>query len=123
MTRILADLPDEDIRWLDAHAAEQGKSRASVLREAVSVYKAQALPASGKDWLDQAFGIWKDRQDIGDAVDWQRRERASWTRPWDDDYEEVKAEFPDLFDEDDDRERARYLAMSGEQAKGKPPEA
>jgi hypothetical protein len=123
MTRILADLPDEDIRWLDAHAAEQGKSRASVLREAVGVYKAQALPASGKDWLDQAFGIWKDRQDIGDAVDWQRRERASWTRPWDDDYEEVKAEFPDLFDEDDDRERARYLAMSGEQAKGKPPEA
>ena len=112
MTRILADLPDDDIKWLDARAAEQGKSRASVLREAVSTYKAQSEPSSGKDWLDQAFGIWKDRTDIGDSVKWQRRERASGTRPWDDDYEEVKAEFPDLFDEYDDRERQRYLNMA-----------
>lgn len=111
MTRILADLPDEDIKWLDQLAAEQGKSRAAVLRDAVSTFKAQSAPVSGKEWLDQAFGIWKDRTDIGDAVDWQRRERASWTRPWDDDYEEVKAEFPDLFDEHDDRERQRYLDM------------
>lgn len=113
MTRILADLPDEDIKWLDAQAAEQGKSRAAVLREAVAAYRAEAPPTGDKDWLDQAFGIWKDRTDIGDAVEWQRRERASWTRPWDDDYEEVKAEFPDLFDEDDDRERQRYLDMIG----------
>src|SRR5688572_13846267 len=102
MTRILADLPDDDIKWLDARAAEQGKSRASVLREAVSAYRAEA-PSSDKAWLDQAFGIWKDRDDIGDGVEWQRRERAASTRPWDDDYEETKAEFPDLFDEEDDR--------------------
>lgn len=112
MTRILADLPDDEIKWLDQRAAEQGKSRASVLREAVASYKAQSQPSSDKDWLDQAFGIWKDRTDIGDSVEWQRRERASWTRPWDDDYEETKAEFPDLFDEHDDRERKRYLKMS-----------
>jgi predicted transcriptional regulator len=111
MTRILADLPDEDIKWLDRLAEEQGKSRAAVLREAVATYKAQSQPSSDKDWLDQAFGIWKDRTDIGDSVEWQRRERASWTRPWDDDYEEVKAEFPDLFDDWDDRERKRYLKM------------
>lgn len=112
MPRILADLPEDDIKWLDVRAAEQGKSRASVLREAVATYKAQTQPASDKDWLDQAFGAWKDRTDIGDSVEWQRRERASWTRPWDDDYEEVKAEFPDLFDEHDDRERQRYLDMA-----------
>ena len=112
MARILADLPDDDIKWLDARATEQGKSRASVLREAVATFKSQAQPPSGKDWLDQAFGIWKDRTDIGDSVEWQRRERASGTRPWDDDYEEVKAEFPDLFDEYDDRERQRYLNMA-----------
>jgi predicted transcriptional regulator len=110
MTRILADLPEDDIKWLDRIAEEQGKSRAAVLREAVSAYRAET-PSSGKDWLDQAFGIWKDRTDIGDSVEWQRRERASWTRPWDDDYEEVKAAFPDLFDEHDDRERQRYLEM------------
>ena len=106
MTRILADLPDDDIEWLDARAAEEGKSRASVLREAVSAYRAEAP----HDWLEAGFGAWKDRADIGDSVDWQRRERASWTRPWDADYEEVRAEFPDLFDEDDDREHERHKA-------------
>ncbi len=107
MTRILADLPDDDIRWLDRVAEEQGKSRASVLREAVAAYRADAP----QDWLEIGFGAWKGRTDIGDAVEWQRRERASWTRPWDDDYEEVRAEFPDLFDEEDDRQRQIYLDM------------
>lgn len=113
MTRILADLPDDDIKWLDRIAGEQGKSRAALVREAVATYRAQSQPSSDKSWLDQAFGIWKDRTDIGDAVEWQRRERASSTRPWDDDYEEVKAEFPDLFDDEDDRQRRIYLEMSG----------
>ncbi len=111
MTRILADLPDKDIRWLDQLAAEQDKSRASVLREAVVAYRAETPPSGDKDWLDQAFGIWKERTDIGDSVEWQRRERASGTRPWDDDYEDVKAEFPDLFDDEDDRQRQIHLDM------------
>jgi predicted transcriptional regulator len=111
MTRILAELPDEDIKWLDQIAAEQGKSRAAVLREAVKGYKAQILPSSHKAWLDIGFGAWRDRTDIGDAVEWQRRERASSTRYWDDDYEDVKAEFPDLFNEEDDRQRQIYLDM------------
>lgn len=106
MTRILADLPDEDIKWLDQLAAEQGKSRAAVLREAVAAYRPQAP----HDWIEKGFGAWKDREDIGDAVEWQRRERASWTRPWDPDYEEVRAEFPDLFDEEDDREHEIHKA-------------
>ena len=107
MTRILADLPDDDIKWLDRIADEQGKSRASVLRDAVAAYRADAP----KDWLEVGFGAWKDRTDIGDAIEWQRRERASWTRPWDDDYEEVRTEFPDLFDAEDDRQRQIYLDM------------
>jgi hypothetical protein len=107
MTRILADLPDEDIQWLDARAAEQGKSRAAVLREAVSSYRA----GGPQDWIERGFGLWKDRTDIGDAVEWQRRERASATRPWDDDYEEVKAEFPKLFDAEEDRQRKIHLDM------------
>lgn len=122
MPRILADLPEEDIRWLDERAAELGQSRAAVLREAVSSYKAQAVPGSDTAWIDEAFGIWKDRTDIGDAVEWQRRERASWTRPWDDDYEDVKAEFPDLFDAEDDRQRQIYLDMkAGKLADGGSP--
>ncbi|HZG46175.1 MAG TPA: ribbon-helix-helix domain-containing protein [Allosphingosinicella sp.] len=108
MTRILADLPDEDIRWLDQLAAEQGKSRAAVLREAVAAYRPQAP----NDWIEKGFGAWKDRDDLGDAVEWQRRERASWTRPWDPDYEEVRAEFPDLFDAEDDREHEIHKAWA-----------
>jgi len=111
MTRILADLPDEDIQWLDQLAAEKGKSRASVLREAVSAYRAEAGASASKEWLDVGFGAWKGLVDLGDSVEWQRRERAGSTRPWDDDYEAVKAEFPDLFDADDDRQRQIYLDM------------
>lgn len=106
--RTLIDIPEDDIRWLDKQAAQLGRSRAAVVREAVSAYRAEAR----NDALESGFGLWKDRTDIGDAVEWQRRERAGWTRPWDDDYEEVKAEFPDLFDEQDDRERAHYLALT-----------
>lgn len=111
MTRILADLPDEDVKWLDETAAVLGRSRASLLREAVSFFRGSPSADKNLDWLEAGFGLWKDRTDIGDAVEWQRRERASWTRPWDDDYEDVKAEFPDLFDAEDDRQRQIYLDM------------
>ena len=39
MTRILADLPDDDIKWLDRLAEEQGKSRAAVLRGVICWYR------------------------------------------------------------------------------------
>jgi len=57
MTRILVDLTEEDIRWLDARAAEQGKSRAAMLREAVSAYRSQA----GQRGIERYFGAWRDR--------------------------------------------------------------
>jgi predicted transcriptional regulator len=109
--RFLADIPDEDVKWLDAKAREQGKSRAAILREAVVAYRAEAA----QDWLEAGFGAWKDRTDIGDSVEWQRRERALWTRPWDPDYQEVRAEFPDLFDAEDDREHERHEAWARQQ--------
>ncbi len=109
MTRILADLPDDDLKWLDARAAEQGKSRASVLREAVSAYKAQS-PA-GLDWLDKGFGLWARHGIEYDPHEYERKRRAEWTRYWDDDYEEARAESPDMFDDEDDRQRRIYLDM------------
>lgn len=39
MTRILADLSDDDIKWLDARAAEQGKSRGTVLSMIIRWYR------------------------------------------------------------------------------------
>lgn len=108
--RTLVDIPEQDVSWLDERARKEGKSRAALVREAVSAYRADAK----KSGLERGFGLWKDRTDIGDAVEWQRRERAGWTRPWDDDYEDVRAEFPDLFDEEDDRQRQVHLRMQSQ---------
>ncbi|OHD02459.1 MAG: CopG family transcriptional regulator [Sphingopyxis sp. RIFCSPHIGHO2_01_FULL_65_24] len=70
--RFLADIPDSDVEWLDSLAAEQGVSRAELVRRAVAAYRADA---SG-DAIDNAFGIWRDRVDIGDGLKYQRRLRG-----------------------------------------------
>jgi Ribbon-helix-helix protein, copG family len=110
MTRILADLPDEDIKWLDQLAAEQGKSRAAILREAVVAYKPE-IANDDTSWIDQGFGLWARHGVAYNPHEYDRKRRAEWTRYWDDDYEEVRAESPDLFDEEDDRQRRIYLDM------------
>ncbi|KQZ62033.1 hypothetical protein ASD67_20165 [Sphingopyxis sp. Root1497] len=70
--RFLADIPDSDVEWLDSLAAGQGVSRAELVRRAVAAYRADA---SG-DAIDNAFGIWRDRVDIGDGLKYQRRLRG-----------------------------------------------
>lgn len=70
--RFLADIPDSDVEWLDALAADQGVSRAELVRRAVAAYRAD----SSGDAIDNAFGIWKDRDDIGDGLKYQRRLRG-----------------------------------------------
>ena len=60
-------------------ASESGKSRAAVLREAVSSYRAEI----GKGGISQFFGLWADRKDIEDGLEYQRRLRAEWDREWD----------------------------------------
>ena len=122
MTRILADLPDDEIERLDRIAREQGKSRAAVLREAVSAYRAK--PAENDmSWLEAGFGLWKRHGIEYDPHEYERKRRAEWTRYWDDDYEEVRAESPDMFDAEDDRQRQIYLdMMAGKYPKPKRPE-
>ncbi len=70
MTRILADLPDEDIARLDARAAQQGTSRAALVREAVKLYLVQR--GGDRGWIERGAGYWKGRTDIGDGVEYQR---------------------------------------------------
>ena len=77
--RALVDLPEEDIRWLDVRAKQECTSRAALVREAVSEYRAK----SSISGIEAAFGLWKDRTDIGDGVEFQRRLRAEWDREWD----------------------------------------
>ncbi|MBC2666598.1 CopG family transcriptional regulator [Novosphingobium flavum] len=73
--RILADLPDDDIKWLDARAAELGKSRAALLRAAVSAYREKE-----RDWLEQGFGLWTRYGQGADGADYEQSIRAQWLR-------------------------------------------
>lgn len=119
--RTLIALGDERLEQLDRIAQRRGRSRSAVIRDAVDRFIADNEVDDRerrRALLRQGFGAWRHRTDIGDSVEWQRRERASWTRPWDPDYEEVKAEFPDLFDEQDEREREHYLKLE----RNSPPE-
>ena len=79
MTRILADLPDDDIEWLDKLAAELSKSRAQILREAVAEYKAKIGPTGKQDWIQRGAGLWRGRTDILDGIEYQRRVREDRT--------------------------------------------
>jgi Ribbon-helix-helix protein, copG family len=81
MPRILADLPDDAIKWLDACAAEQGKSRASVLREAVANYRSQSPADGNKNWIARGAGFWKDRADIRDGLVFQHQVRKDRALP------------------------------------------
>lgn len=116
-SRSLVSLGDDRIAYLDRLAKQRGQSRSALVREAVDKLIAESPLDEGEDLarrnaaLEAGFGLWKGRTDIGDAVEWQRRERASWTRPWDDDYKETRAEFPDLFSAEEDREWAYWRAQ------------
>lgn len=56
--RILADLPEDDIAWLDERAAQLGVSRAQLLRDAVAACRAEAR----REGIDAYFGIWRNRE-------------------------------------------------------------
>jgi predicted transcriptional regulator len=79
--RILTDIPDEDIAKLDALAAKGKRSRAAAIRDAVKLYLVQN--ADNNDWIERWAGLWADRDDIPDGVEYQRAIREDRT-PYDD---------------------------------------
>lgn len=74
MPRILADLPDSDIAWLDAVAADSGRSRAAVLREAVAAFRATHV-----DWLERGFGLWTVHGGGRDGDEFEETVRPGWS--------------------------------------------
>lgn len=73
--RFLADLPDDDIRWLDERAAERGKSRAALVREAITAFR-----AGEQDWLDHGFGLWTRYGQGMLGKQYEAAIRAQWSR-------------------------------------------
>jgi hypothetical protein len=80
MPRILADIPDEDVKALDAIAQREGKSRAAVLREAISNY----LSEGAKGGFEKYFGLWERHGSKVDGLEYERKLRDEWVREWDD---------------------------------------
>ena len=125
-TRILVSLGDDRTAKLDILASASGQPRSALIREAVDRYLAAESPLDERERklaaLESGFGLWARAGIQIDPHDYERRRRAEWTRPWDDDYEEGRAESPDLFDEEDDRQRQIYLDMiAGRFPDPKPP--
>ena len=70
--RALINIDEKQIRELDRVARRENRSRASVIREAVSDYL-QRRPA---DAGDDAFGLWGQRK--VDGLAYQEKMRGEW---------------------------------------------
>jgi predicted transcriptional regulator len=79
--RILADIPEADLKRLDALAAREKRSRAATIRDAVKLYLVQN---DSRDWIERGFGYWADRGDIKDGLEYQLAIREDRTP-----YEEI----------------------------------
>ena len=74
MARFLVDVPADDVRKLDEIAKREGKSRAAVLREAVSNY----LEVCGKEGFEKYFGLWERHGSTVDGLEYERQLRDEW---------------------------------------------
>lgn len=70
--RTVIDVPDEIIKSLDQVRGAEKKSRAAIIREAITEYlRAKSVPPA-----EAAFGLWKHRQI--DGLKYQDDLREEW---------------------------------------------
>lgn len=74
--RTLVDLPARDVERLDALARQKKVSRAALIRQAVERHLSDNEDTS---WIHRGAGLWKERTDIADAVEYQRAMRQDRT--------------------------------------------
>ena len=72
--RFLADIPDDDVQWLDAIARAEGKSRAAVIRDAVTAFRHRDEKAG----MEKYFGLWERHGSTVDGLDYERKLRDEW---------------------------------------------
>jgi predicted transcriptional regulator len=70
--RTLIDIDEKQVRELDRVARNQNRSRASIVREAVTDYLQRQAKGAGKD----AFGLWGHRKI--DGLSYQEKIRGEW---------------------------------------------
>lgn len=72
--RTVIDVPDEVVKALDCESSAKSRSRASIIREALTKYAAEL----DRPNMEAAFGIWSKRSK--DGVDYQDDIRSEWDR-------------------------------------------
>ena len=72
--RTIIEVPDDVVKNLDRLGQLQKKSRAAIIRDAISSYLEQKAISSS----DAAFGIWKGRKK--DGLNYQKEMRAEWEK-------------------------------------------
>jgi len=72
MSRIVIDLPDEDLHLLDEIKNVQKKPRVEIIRAAISSY----LDSNRISEMESAFGIWDLKN--GDGLAFQTALREEW---------------------------------------------
>jgi metal-responsive CopG/Arc/MetJ family transcriptional regulator len=72
MSRILIDLPDEQVDELTTIVEAQQRPRAAVIRDAIEAYIALHKRGLGAD----VFGLWKGRK--VDGLAYQQELRSEW---------------------------------------------
>lgn len=70
--RILVDVPDVQLKELARLSAASKRSRAAIIREAVTSYLSRAK----RSQIDDAFGLWGDHE--VDGLEYQRKLRDEW---------------------------------------------
>ena len=76
MVRTVIALDEDDKRWLDRKAAEEGVPMTEIIRRAVRLLRGQtpAEHISLGDLLDATSGLWKH----GDGLKYQQKLRREW---------------------------------------------
>jgi Arc/MetJ-type ribon-helix-helix transcriptional regulator len=76
MVRTVVSLPDDDKRWLDRRAAQEGVSMTELIRRAVRLLREQggAERPAFEELLERTAGTWKR----GDGLRYQRKTRREW---------------------------------------------
>ena len=76
MVRTVISLDEDEKRWLDRKAAEDGVPMTEIVRRALRLLRAQTPPPEWplSDLLEATRGIWKR----GDGLAYQRRLRREW---------------------------------------------
>jgi metal-responsive CopG/Arc/MetJ family transcriptional regulator len=72
--RTVIDIPDDQVDALDRFAAEAGKSRAALIREALQNLISRREPERS---LNEYFGLWGPSKE--DGLAFQERMRAEWS--------------------------------------------